>query len=242
MFFVLCGFIYTDVVVIRELIRVKALKWNATAYSLFFLLWAALGMCCVTLIYGLNIMGADRYDYWYNSRTPLFTYCLIPFSVIIDFEIGVTWIDLYDRTNKMSKSSSRALKVLKWFLRTAAFIMSMKYGSSNARFETWSEAYTYQHACALKACCAGVRVYADSAEERRSSLTCAVLGPLSKAFCCVVNALCSLDLCAEHSPQYAEFSLASAGFPSSQALSRISPSGFATTFSLFPPCLLPFAA
>ena len=127
MFFVLCGFIYTDVVVIRELIRVKALKWNATAYSLFFLLWAALGMCCVTLIYGLNIMGADRYDYWYNSRTPLFTYCLIPFSVIIDFEIGVTWIDLYDRTNKMSKSSSRALKVLKWFLRTAAFIMSFGF-------------------------------------------------------------------------------------------------------------------
>ena len=127
MFFVLCGFIYTDVVVIRELIRVKALKWNATAYSLFFLLWASLGMWCVTLIYGLNIMGADRYDYWYNSRTPLFTYCLIPFSVIIDFEIGVTWIDLYDRTNKMSKSSSRALKVLKWFLRTAAFIMSFGF-------------------------------------------------------------------------------------------------------------------
>ena len=38
----LVGFIYTNVTVIKELIRVKALKWNATAYSLSFLLWASI--------------------------------------------------------------------------------------------------------------------------------------------------------------------------------------------------------
>ena len=58
-------------------------------------------------------------------------------------------------------------------------------------------------------------------------------GPNAKAFCCVVNALRSLDLCAVHSPQYTEFSFAT-GVSSTQALRRISPSGFATTFRLFP--------
>ena len=51
----------------------------------------------------------------------------MPFNVIIDFEIGVTWIDLYDRTNKMSKSSSRFIKVLRWILRLVAFIMSFGF-------------------------------------------------------------------------------------------------------------------
>lgn len=51
----------------------------------------------------------------------------MPFNVIIDFEIGVTWIDLYDRTNKMSKSSSRFIKALRWILRLVAFIMSFGF-------------------------------------------------------------------------------------------------------------------
>ena len=118
------GFIYTDVAVIRELIRVKALKWNATAYSLFYLLYAAIGVFFVDLIYLLNTWDADKTEYWYISRTVLFTYVLIPANVIIDFEIGVTWIDLYDRTNKMSKSTSRTLKILRYTLRLIAFTMS----------------------------------------------------------------------------------------------------------------------
>jgi len=68
-----------------------------------------------------------RNEFWYHSRTILFTYFLMPFNVIIDFEIGVTWIDLYDRTNKMSKSSSRFIKALRWILRLVAFIMSFGF-------------------------------------------------------------------------------------------------------------------
>ncbi len=90
-------FIYTDISVIVELIRVKAMKFNATAYSLFFLLWAAFSLFFTHLIYLLNTLDADKAEYWYASRTVLFTYALLPVNVIIDFEIGVTWIDLYDR-------------------------------------------------------------------------------------------------------------------------------------------------
>eukprot|EP00578_Thalassiosira_sp_NH16_P011229 CAMPEP_0181111324 /NCGR_PEP_ID=MMETSP1071-20121207/19209_1 /TAXON_ID=35127 /ORGANISM="Thalassiosira sp., Strain NH16" /LENGTH=375 /DNA_ID=CAMNT_0023195199 /DNA_START=185 /DNA_END=1312 /DNA_ORIENTATION=- len=123
---ILC-FIFTDVVIIRELNRVKALKWNAATYSLFFLLWAAVAIFFVDLIYIFNFWDLDRKEYWYMSRTVLFTYALMPANVIIDFEIGVTWIDLYDRTNKMSKSTSRYLKVLRYALRTIAFIMSFGF-------------------------------------------------------------------------------------------------------------------
>ena len=64
---------------------------------------------------------------WYLSRTVLFSYGLMPPNVIVDFEIGVTWIDLYDRTNKMSKSTSRSLKILRVGLRTVAFLMTFGY-------------------------------------------------------------------------------------------------------------------
>ena len=116
----LVGFIYTNVTVIKELIRVKALKWNATAYSLSFLLWASISLFFCVMIYLMNTWDADKTEYWYSSRTPLFVYALIPVNVITDFEIGVTWIDLYDRTNKMSKSTSKAITALRWVLRLLA--------------------------------------------------------------------------------------------------------------------------
>ena len=127
MVFSLVGFIYTDVTIIRELIRVKALKWNATATSLFVLLWASTSLFFCVMIYLMNTWDADKTEYWYSSRTPLFVYALIPVNVITDFEIGVTWIDLYDRTNKMSKSTSKTIKVLRWFLRIIAFTMSFGF-------------------------------------------------------------------------------------------------------------------
>lgn len=51
----------------------------------------------------------------------------MPANAIVDFEICVTWVDLYDRTNKMSKSTSRAIKALRVFLRIIAFIMSVGF-------------------------------------------------------------------------------------------------------------------
>ena len=127
MVFSLVGFIYTDVTIIKELIRVKALKLNATATSLFVLLWASTSLFFCVMIYLMNTWDADKTEYWYSSRTPLFVYALIPVNVITDFEIGVTWIDLYDRTNKMSKSTSKTIKVLRWFLRIIAFTMSFGF-------------------------------------------------------------------------------------------------------------------
>ena len=56
-------FVYTDVCVIRELFRVKALKWNATCYTLFFMLWAGVSLVFVNLIYLLNTWDADKTEY-----------------------------------------------------------------------------------------------------------------------------------------------------------------------------------
>ena len=51
----------------------------------------------------------------------------MPPHIIVDFEVGVTWIDLYDRTNKMSKSTSRALKVTRYALRFIALAVVVAY-------------------------------------------------------------------------------------------------------------------
>eukprot|EP00970_Alexandrium_tamarense_P009810 scaffold1961_cov219-Alexandrium_tamarense.AAC.18 len=118
------AFLYTSIAVIHELVRVKALKWNATAYSLFWMTYSMFGVLCVDLIYMTNTWGADKIEYWYNSRSALFIYFIVPAGIIVDFEIGVTWIDLYDRTQKMSKSSSKRLKALRIFLRLVAFTIS----------------------------------------------------------------------------------------------------------------------
>lgn len=57
------AFIYTIVLVIAELKRVKALKWNATTYSLFYMAYAAFGLACVHLVYTLNWGDADPKEY-----------------------------------------------------------------------------------------------------------------------------------------------------------------------------------
>jgi len=114
------AFIYTDGVVLRELVRAKALKWNATAYSLVAMFIYATSMFFISMIYFLNNWDRDVIEFWYNSRALLFVYLKAPFEVIVDFEICLTWIDLYDRTQKMSKNSSRALNVLRWSMRLIA--------------------------------------------------------------------------------------------------------------------------
>ncbi|KAL7435088.1 hypothetical protein ACHAXH_002483, partial [Discostella pseudostelligera] len=116
--------IYTLTSVIIELIRVRALKFNATSYSMFFLLWAGWSLFFTHLIYFLNTLDADKVEYWYDSRTVLFTYAVFPLNAIIDFEIGVTWIDLYDRTKRMSKRTSWALILLRVFIRCISFALS----------------------------------------------------------------------------------------------------------------------
>jgi hypothetical protein len=121
------AFVYTDIAVLRELKRAKALKWNATAYSLVFMLIAAVSLLFIDLIYVTNTWDGDKTEFWYHSRSILFVYLTLPFNVIVDFEVGVTWIDLYDRTNKMSKSSSRFIKALRWILRLVAFIFSFGF-------------------------------------------------------------------------------------------------------------------
>ena len=96
--FAMCAaFMYTNVIVLRELIHAKALKWNATAYSLVFLLIYAFAGACIALIYFSNNFGGDPVEFWYNSRSILFFYLRTPFELIVDFEICCTWIDLYDR-------------------------------------------------------------------------------------------------------------------------------------------------
>ena len=120
--------IYTTAIVLRELIRVKALKWNATATSLFSMIWLALGSSCCGLIYTLPYWGLDRKEFWWESRSVFFVWFTGPGNVVVDFEIVATWIDLYDRTKKMSKSTSRNLKVLRAILRLlAAFEICMGY-------------------------------------------------------------------------------------------------------------------
>ena len=121
------AFIHTDIAVLRELKRAKALKWNATMYSLVYMLIASVSMFFVNLIYLTNTWDADRNEYWYHSRKIIFSYLLAPFIQVADFEIGVTWIDLYDRTNKMSKSSSRKIKALKIFMRTIALFFGFGF-------------------------------------------------------------------------------------------------------------------
>lgn len=121
------GLIYTDIAVIKELVRVKALKWNATTYSLFILLWTSFGLLCVDLIYLFNMWDADKTEFWYRTREMFFTYCIVVINIIVDFEVGVTWIDLYDRTNRMSKSTSKVLKGLRWGLRSVALALTLTF-------------------------------------------------------------------------------------------------------------------
>mmetsp|Transcript_1566 Transcript_1566/g.3004 ORF Transcript_1566/g.3004 Transcript_1566/m.3004 type:complete len:432 (-) Transcript_1566:157-1452(-) len=122
------AFFYTSVVVIRELIRVRALKWNATATSLIVLTYASVGLIAVTMIYLINQWDGERSEFSYHWRKNIFSFATQPANVIIDYEIVATWIDLWERTNKMSKSSSRTMKFLRYFLRFVAFMMAFGFG------------------------------------------------------------------------------------------------------------------
>lgn len=63
----------------------------------------------------------------YYYRTILFSWFCIPCMTIIDFEICVTWIDLYDRTNKMSKSSSKMTKALRILCRIISLFLTFGF-------------------------------------------------------------------------------------------------------------------
>ena len=121
------AFLYTCVAVIREMIRVKALRFNATAYALITMAYASLGILGVDLVYVINQFGGDRDTYLYYYRTILFSWFCIPCMTIIDFEICVTWIDLYDRTNKMSKSSSKMTKALRILCRIISLFLTFGF-------------------------------------------------------------------------------------------------------------------
>ncbi len=96
--FLMCAAaMYTTAIVLRELVRAKALKWNATAYSLVFLFIYAISGCIIALTYFSNNFGGDPVEFWYNSRSIVFFYLRSPSELIVDFEICCTWIDLYDR-------------------------------------------------------------------------------------------------------------------------------------------------
>ena len=64
------------------------------------------------------MVGADPTEYWYRARTVLYIWAGTPTNIFVDFEIAVTWIDLYDRTVKMSKTQSKNLRILRASLRT----------------------------------------------------------------------------------------------------------------------------
>ena len=132
--------VYTVFVVVRELIRSRALKFNATGTSLIILFVQGISVALLSLIYFANNIGLDRQEYWYQRRTLLFN-VMFPCVPLIDFEIAVTWMDLYDRTNKMSKSSSKVIKVMRVAFRLIslflAFGMSFVVGSGSLAALVW---------------------------------------------------------------------------------------------------------
>ncbi|KAL3797095.1 hypothetical protein HJC23_000433 [Cyclotella cryptica] len=110
------AFVHTNCLVTLELFRTKALKWNATAMALMYSLYGALSMSACFLIYFLNTWDLEP-EYWYNRRGLIFLYGSNWALMTCDTEIGCTWIDLVDRTRKMSKSTSKSLTFLRWFVR-----------------------------------------------------------------------------------------------------------------------------
>lgn len=106
---------HTNILVSTELYKNKALKMNATTYALFFSFFGALSVGLVFCQYWLNTWDMEP-EYFYNRRGYILlgmNLCNIP----SDLEVGCTWIDLVDRTQKMSKSTSRSLKILRWTIR-----------------------------------------------------------------------------------------------------------------------------
>jgi hypothetical protein len=110
------AFLHTLFLVIRELARQKALKMNATTYAMFYSFLGGTALTLVFLQYWLNTWDMEP-EFFYNRRWIMFVFGVQLSNSTCDVEIGCTWIDLVDRTQKMSKSSSRGLLVLRWFLR-----------------------------------------------------------------------------------------------------------------------------
>ena len=118
------AFCYTSVAVIREMIRVKALRFNATAYALIVMAYASAGIVISQLVYVFGqFAGGPAMDWIYYNRTHIYSWMVTPAMTLIDFEIAVTWIDLYDRTNKMSKSSSTMTKALRIICRCISLFL-----------------------------------------------------------------------------------------------------------------------
>lgn len=119
------AFMYTDTIVIRELVRNKAFKWNATGTCLIMSNICALFdfLYCFTA-YNLNVWDSDPNEWMYNNRVVLYNWVIVPLSILIDMEITVTWIDLYDRTQKMSKSTSKYIKALRYGMRIIGLLFS----------------------------------------------------------------------------------------------------------------------
>jgi hypothetical protein len=115
--------LHTDVLVFIELYRQKALKWNATTYALFFTFIGGISQLITFLIYFLASWDLEP-EYFYNRRWMSFLLMMCLSQAIVDMEIGVTWIDFVDRTHKMSKSSSKALKILLVTMRTIGLGMA----------------------------------------------------------------------------------------------------------------------
>mmetsp|Transcript_15878 Transcript_15878/g.33319 ORF Transcript_15878/g.33319 Transcript_15878/m.33319 type:complete len:391 (-) Transcript_15878:95-1267(-) len=122
------AFFYTAVVIIVELIHVKSLKLNSKTSSLIILTYAAAGLIVVLWIYLMNQWDGEKTEYWYHWRRNIFTVVTQPANVIVDYEIVATWVDLWERTSKMSKSSSRNVIALRYFLRFVAFMMAFGFG------------------------------------------------------------------------------------------------------------------
>ena len=116
---------HTNILVSVELFKNKALKMNATTFALFFSFFGAFFNTLTWITYWTNTWDMEP-EYWYNRRAYFFlgiTGCYIS----SDAEIGCTWIDLVDRTKKMSKSTSRSMKLLRWTVRTIGIGLSFYF-------------------------------------------------------------------------------------------------------------------
>lgn len=71
--------------------------------------------------------GADKTEFWYTRRKVLFVFGIAPAGIFADFEIGVMWIDFYDRTAHMCKRTSKKLKILRAFIRLLMVLITIGY-------------------------------------------------------------------------------------------------------------------
>lgn len=120
MFIMLTSLTVTAIIVVRELVNAKALKFNATGVSLILMLYQALGVGYMYVLYFIVTMDLEKTGFMYEKRYIMIFLVIYPCEILVEGEIGVTWIDLYDRTQKMSKSSSRSLNIMRTCIRGAS--------------------------------------------------------------------------------------------------------------------------